>query len=781
MQDTINITLPKKRPSSRPAGTEGRLALATPAKKVLAVPPPEMVTRRCFRFLCWLGSVAAFGVNFYQNWTIPWPGQGIVVRSGPIVLEALALTVLFFIGSLIGGGWWRAMQRGRRIGGTAIFLWSGAAFAGFLSREIFWLGWWLWLLPAAVSWLKNARSHLSATRAFFLEKTSWNGAFFLLWIVVCTGCDAALLRDAPPGVWATLDCLAGRFLNHVFIAATLWLVLQWHDRWASRLGRIVAWSALVLLLYIVVTNALLHVWWAKGWIELLGELEVGGTSSISSSASASGLSFQPVNVLLIVASLLVAAASHAGCRWISRSKKWRISLAQLALIAGVAWTGYQIDQFGGIHLKSRAWRWWEMKSFHLRMTSIKPEQGIANYQVRIANPLPEIRPQQLARKPDIFLIMVETLRADALRPEVAPFLTQWRDTECQPLGESWAASNATHLSWFSILSGRLPVFYEEARQAAAPALLPALLSASGYHVEARLAGDIDYMEMRRTLFGEPPQLAALDYNNAAEIRKKPATPERDLAALEKIRRSVLAREAGGAFFLTSLDSTHFPYEWAADFNPPFDDYAENAIPPLHADAKKVRRILHRYWNAVSWVDRQLAGFIGFLKAQNRYDNAIIVIIGDHGEEFREYGSWFHCSSLNAAQTRVPILIKWPQAMGIGRGPGVRQSSHLDLVPTLLDALGVEKNLWQSLPGRSLLRPGEGTTVLATNYAGKNGEAMVLRRAGREAAFGWQNYWESTVPQQIWLERLEPLDEGGLVSAFPDLQEKIFQTIREESP
>ena len=112
------------------------------------------------------------------------------------------------------------------------------------------------------------------------------------------------------------------------------------------------------------------------------------------------------------------------------------------------------------------------------------------------------------------------------------------------------------------------------------------------------------------------------------------------------------------FALTGMDSTHYNYRWGNAFTPPFADYEQNPIFPMRPTPKQARRIVHRFWNSVAWVDAQLADFIAFLKAQGRYDNAIIIVTGDHGEEFKEQGSWFHGTQLNEAQTRVPILIKW---------------------------------------------------------------------------------------------------------------------------
>jgi arylsulfatase A-like enzyme len=165
-------------------------------------------------------------------------------------------------------------------------------------------------------------------------------------------------------------------------------------------------------------------------------------------------------------------------------------------------------------------------------------------------------------------------------------------------------------------------------------------------------------------------------------------------------------------------------------------------------------------------------------AQGRYDDAIIIITGDHGEEFKEQGSWFHGTMLNEPQTRVPILIKWPNTAPQGRGPQVDKASHLDLLPTLLDALGADHSLWQGMPGISLLHPpaGERTLVLTTHFCGKNGEAMLLRRGRAEASFGWRDYWQPIVPRELWIERVQNVPRMELEAVFGDAMPRIFQKL-----
>jgi hypothetical protein len=64
---------------------------------------------------------------------------------------------------------------------------------------------------------------------------------------------------------------------------------------------------------------------------------------------------------------------------------------------------------------------------------------------------------------------------------------------------------------------------------------------------------------------------------------------------------------------------------------------------------------------------------------------VFAFVGDHGEEFREYGSLIHGSNLEDPQTVVPFVLRAPRFGSVHLG-GLK--STLQLWPTLLDAAGV---------------------------------------------------------------------------------------------
>lgn len=717
-------------------------------------------------------------VAFAHDWTLPLLGWDLRTRPGHLLIEAQEAVQAALIGSFVGGVWWACVCWGRFTGSMAMAVWSVAAVMRWIDERVFWIGvafWLAWGLLAVVTrlseWMPRAIRALTVAQG-------WNGAFCMLWVIVSTVCDAALLREAPPGWIEAADCLVARFLTHGIIGSAVWLMMVVHDRLAPAPGRWMAWTIVIFTPLLIALNTWLQLWWGKGMIEMFGELEVGGRFEIERAWAAGGVELNAPTLALAAGALLLAPSLFLLCRWISLRLHWRVSALRLAAVSGVAWAVLQVDQLAGASLKDRGWCWWERKTYHRRMTWIEPPPGLEDYQATFQDSQVPVRPQTLATKPDVFLFMVESLRADTLKPEIAPFLTRFRDDACQPLGETWAASNVTHQSWFSLLSGRLPLFFIEGRTEKRMLALPAVMKASGYRVEARMVNDFDYMDMVSVNFGQPTMADVMEHVPQSSPENFFKVPEREVRMLKRLKGSVESRAAGGLFAITGMDSTHYNYKWGAGFTPPFAEFEVNPIFPMRPSTQEVRRIVHRFWNSVSWVDAQLADFIMWLKQHGRYDDAIIIITGDHGEEFKEQGSWFHGTMLNAPQTRVPLLIKWPKHLPREKLPVHDRASHLDLLPSLCDALGCEPELWQHLPGISLLRPAPiGRTILmSTHFCGKNGEALLLKRGDVEAAFGWHHFWQPVIPSELWMERMNQTTLSTWQEAFSDVFPKIFKKL-----
>jgi arylsulfatase len=101
-----------------------------------------------------------------------------------------------------------------------------------------------------------------------------------------------------------------------------------------------------------------------------------------------------------------------------------------------------------------------------------------------------------------------------------------------------------------------------------------------------------------------------------------------------------------------------------------------------------RALLKLFYDAeVRYVDDNIGRLITHLRELGIYDDALVVLTSDHGEEFWEHGNWEHGHSLYNELVTVPLLIKLPDGAGGGR---VDEAVSTDaLLPTILDICSIE--------------------------------------------------------------------------------------------
>jgi arylsulfatase A-like enzyme len=130
-------------------------------------------------------------------------------------------------------------------------------------------------------------------------------------------------------------------------------------------------------------------------------------------------------------------------------------------------------------------------------------------------------------------------------------------------------------------------------------------------------------------------------------------------------------------------------------------------------------VIALYDASIRWVDAQIGRLVDALRECRLWDNCVLALTADHGEEFLDHGGRYHSpSKVTEELVHVPLLLHVP---GISKRQSARPPfSLLDLAPTLLDA--VDASIPRSYRGRShwtQLRKGE-------NW---NGDALVECAAG----------------------------------------------------
>jgi arylsulfatase A-like enzyme len=133
-------------------------------------------------------------------------------------------------------------------------------------------------------------------------------------------------------------------------------------------------------------------------------------------------------------------------------------------------------------------------------------------------------------------------------------------------------------------------------------------------------------------------------------------------------------------------------------------------PPLTAAELAHLRAL--YDGEIRRWDDALADLLAGLERTGLRDSTIVVVTADHGEGFQEHGRLTHGSHLYDELLRVPLVLAGP-GIAPGRDDGLAQG--IDLYPTLARRLGV--TVPAGLPGRDLFAPGASDTAFSETSIG----------------------------------------------------------------
>ena len=310
---------------------------------------------------------------------------------------------------------------------------------------------------------------------------------------------------------------------------------------------------------------------------------------------------------------------------------------------------------------------------------------------RIRYPSRPVRSTRPERLPNLVILVCESWRADALTPELMPETWAMAE-ESLRFTRHYSGGNGTRMGMFSLFYGLHGDLWHAFMFAEEPPLLIRRLTELSYELKLQTSSRFSYPEFDKTVFAGVP-------STAMHEEPRGATWERDRRSMTRFESWLKRRETNRPFlFFQFYESTHARYEFPDEsvVVRPFLDSLRYATMDLKRDMPLIR---NRYLNSAHHLDSQLARVFAALKARGLWDDTIVVVTGDHGEEFMEKGNWGHNSFFTEEQLRVPLVLHVP-----GQAPQVieRLTSHLDLAATLLPLLGVQNAATDYSEGASLL-------------------------------------------------------------------------------
>jgi hypothetical protein len=276
------------------------------------------------------------------------------------------------------------------------------------------------------------------------------------------------------------------------------------------------------------------------------------------------------------------------------------------------------------------------------------------------------------RTPDIIFVLVESLRSDFLDPRTMPRMAH-RAAGGAEFTRHYAAATSTHFSLFSIFYGLQSQRFDAVVGAGRPPLLFGALRANGYQMRLIAASNVDWMNLKRTVFGAVQDDLETEFRGTGE--------ERDAAMLLRAQQFVQHADHRPLFLFLFFDGTHFPYSFparSARFRPFWRGGGS-----MEASQVGSALIERRARNSAYEVDWKLDAFLTWFEAR-RGGRPMVLLSGDHGEEFGEQGHIGHSSAVTEQQVHVPMVLL-DSTVAPSRHTEV--TSHIDLLPTIFGLLG----------------------------------------------------------------------------------------------
>jgi arylsulfatase A-like enzyme len=310
------------------------------------------------------------------------------------------------------------------------------------------------------------------------------------------------------------------------------------------------------------------------------------------------------------------------------------------------------------------------------------------------------------RRPNVLLIVADTLRADRLSAKrgdvsLTPFLDELAARGCV-FRRAYATSSWTQPSVASLFTSRYPsqhgVVGHASKLAEAESTLAEVLSLHGY---ATAGFSANFLLHRRRGWGQGFQQYTA-YHPLKDVPDTEALPVRaetlNVAALAWLEQR--PRKKPFFLFLQYMEphSPYVPPEWAlARLGPPPADepplghlnaFARYGNLALEAIDDATLAALERHYDAsVLALDAALRTFFDTLEARGLLADTLVVVTADHGEEMKEHQLFGHGQTLYETLVRVPLVIVPPAGQAHCEAVEERVSL-LDLAPTILELVGL---------------------------------------------------------------------------------------------
>lgn len=265
--------------------------------------------------------------------------------------------------------------------------------------------------------------------------------------------------------------------------------------------------------------------------------------------------------------------------------------------------------------------------------------------------------------------------------------------KCSRFLHHYSGSNGTRTGVFSLFYGLPGVYWRDFCSQSIPPVLFSAMRDNGYVTRLFPSASMQNPPLDKCAFSFwPEQCLSAPGNNAWQ---------RDVNVADGFIQFLNSRGEGDApffsfLFFDSLHSMIMPDDYTGPFQPSWDCAHYER---LGKDVDPTE-FLNLYKNMVYYLDSLVGKVLAEVESKGLLDSTVIVITGDHAQEFDDcrHAFWGHNGNYSSAQMQVPMVYF------NGNDTIVRSdwTAHYDLVPTLMkDVFGTENDFSDYTIGTSL--------------------------------------------------------------------------------
>lgn len=182
-------------------------------------------------------------------------------------------------------------------------------------------------------------------------------------------------------------------------------------------------------------------------------------------------------------------------------------------------------------------------------------------------------------------------------------------------------------------------------------------------------------------------------------------------------------------------------------------------------------IIALYDGEITYTDEYVRRLLEHLRRLGYYDNTLIVLTADHGQEFRDHGNFLK-KFLYQEVVHVPLIVKFPGNEHKGKKVSTRVRT-VDIAPTILGFLGMPS---EKMQGQSLLDViGNGAKDRAA-YSGEPFQHSIITPDGWK--YSHVNNKNIGRTYELYDLRNDPAESRNLYSSQPERVAQIEEMIAE---